>query len=119
MAENKNLECCGKPLEFKLQRGHYWQEYIPETAECLGCKSYLERKPGRDNAYQNKGDGYHCTKCGSETEVVVVSHPVWARPDECTGSGNVVPERVPYCPKCEERPSTEGKIIQMQCAINN
>lgn len=119
MTKDRNLKCCGKNLDFKLQKGHYWQEYIPETAECLGCKSYLERKPGMSHAYQNRGKGYYCTGCGSEVMVEIVNHPVWEHPDRCGGSGNVVPEKVPYCPMCEEIPSTEGKIIQMCCAANN
>lgn len=118
VADKTEVKCCGKPLEFKLHKGHHWQAYIPETAECRDCRSYFERKPGNQSAYRQRGNSYYCTGCGSEIRVAEVAHPVWENSNDCAGSGNVLNERVPYCPMCEEKPSAEGEIILRSAAAN-
>lgn len=40
-----------------------------------------------------------------------VSRSVWELPEACAGSGRVVTEVVPYCPKCEPKPNPQGPPI--------
>jgi hypothetical protein len=111
--EKKEIKCCGKPLEFRLERGVDWQSYVPETATCFSCKSYFEKKPEKDFAYKksNSRGSYKCTNCNSEVKGVTRAHPIWDGPGPCSGGGQCEYEQIPYCPKCEQEPTSSGLPI--------
>ena len=50
-------------------------------------------------------------KCGIEILAVSRAHPIWDGPFPCSGSGQCHYEQVPYCSKCEEKPSSSGAPI--------
>ena len=74
----------------------------------------FEKKPENDFAYKRlKGEGdYKCTNCKSGIEAVGRGHSIW---DGLLleGGGKVQPELIPYCPKCEEKPSSSGRPIRI------
>lgn len=59
-----------------------------------------------------QSDGsWKCKKCQSDIMAAEVKRSVWNFPEACAGSGEVVTDFVPYCPKCEEKPSNRGPPI--------
>ncbi len=116
MAENKDLKCCDKSLEFILVKGDSWQAYKPETATCSKCKTYYERKPGKDFEYKQVGGkegGYVCTSDSQEIMGARVAHPIWDGPFPMSGSGRCEYETVPYCSKHEQKPDFHGTPIEV------
>lgn len=126
MSENNEIKCCDKSLEFIVQTGEDWREYIPRISTCEKCGTYFERKPGKSIAYkrietnsvQHSGevlpsDGYYiCTNCWGNIVVIKVAHPIWDGPLPRSGLGKCHYEIVPYCPNCEEEPNFHGKPIK-------
>jgi len=115
MPEQETLEitCCEETLEFRAQEGWAdWQSYRPEISECGSCKAYFEKKPEKDLAYKRpKGEDYQCTKCGEGIKAVKRAHPIHDGPFPLSGYGQCEYEPIPYCPKCEEKPSESGSFI--------
>ena len=111
--KKKEIKCCGKTLEFILQKGDKWQDYIPETADCGSCKSHFEKKSEKDFAYkQSKGKGeYKCTNCKSEVKAVNRAHSIHDGPFPLSGGGQCEYEAIPYCPRDEQKPSAYGSAI--------
>lgn len=72
------------------------------------------RKKGSDIIYKEKGEKYECLTCGSEIVAAQIAHPIWDGPFPCSGSGQCNYESVPYCPKCEEKPSFHGFPITVK-----
>ena len=50
--------------------------------------------------------------CGQEIIAITRAHPIWDGPFPCSGSGRCHYEQVPYCPECEEEPSSSGTPIR-------
>lgn len=59
-----------------------------------------------------EGRGYK-HNCGEEIQGVRVTHPIWDGPFACSGSGHVHTEIVPFCPKCETPPDSQGAPIDV------
>lgn len=57
---------------------------------------------------------YVCKKCGERILVAIVAHPIHDGPFPLSGSGKCKYEDVPYCPKCETKPSFHGSPIRRQ-----
>ena len=64
------------------------------------------------------GVGYKHS-CGTEILGKSVSHPVWDGPTPLSGSGRCESETVPYCPKCENEPSSQGMPITPKGSFHN
>jgi len=71
------------------------------------------RMETRDTSrYEKREDGkLYCKECGSVILGAKVAHPIWDGPFPMSGSGKCFYEEVPYCPKCEEKPSFHGEPI--------
>lgn len=67
--------------------------------------------PPKENHIKQANGDYHCRDCGSQILAVIQRRPVWEFPSACAGFGNVAKVEVPYCPKCEPRPSESGPPI--------
>jgi len=108
-----------KKLEFAVneewatcKKQNTWLAFVPEFAEDSKGQKFM-RPLGRSIVYKvvtEKGNNqtYACNDCGSEISGTTVTHSIWDGPGPCSGSGEVRSETVPYCPKCEERPSPYG-----------
>lgn len=59
-----------------------------------------------------EGKGYK-HKCGETIMAAQVAHPIWDGPFPMSGSGQCHYETVPYCPKCETKPSFHGAPIDV------
>lgn len=64
----------------------------------------------------NTGD-MTCFGCGSDILSATVTRSIWDGPFKMSGSGKVQKEEVPYCPKCEEKPSYHGSPIQLKSIL--
>jgi len=111
-------------LEFKVseewsehKRNNPWLAFVPEFAEGKDGETYL-RPAGRKLVYRLAGHGknqyYSCVGCGSEVQSVLVAHPIHDGPFPLSGSGRCSYEQVPFCPKCEEKPSSHGSFIRVE-----
>jgi len=67
---------------------------------------------------KKEGGGY-THSCGTEIMGAEVAHPIWDGPFPCSGSGQCHYETVPYCPKCEEKPSYSGSPITPKGSYHN
>ena len=111
-------------LEFKLTDS--WKKalaegqrfpIVPEFATGSDGTKYM-RPLGRSIVYrvvkeENGIQEYVCNNCSSKIEGAEVRHPVWDGPFSCSGSGKVKIEIIPYCPKCEQKPNSQGNPIQL------
>jgi len=111
-------------LEFKLTDS--WKKalakgdifpIVPEFATGSDGTKYM-RPQGRNIIYrvvkENNGtQEYVCNNCNSEIKGAEVRYPVWDGLFSCSGSGRVKTEIIPYCPKCEQKPNSQGNPIQL------
>jgi hypothetical protein len=99
-------KCCGKELVF-TKGGHSVHQ-----AKCDNCGSYYQHLGG-EGLYKtiDNGQNWFCVKCKGEIEGVTVHYPVHDGPFPLSGSGQVITEMVPYCPKCEKEPNSSGDFI--------
>ena len=100
-------KCCKKDLVWTRISGS-WQNHTIERSCCPLCKTVRDRKDGI--VYTKKGDTYLC-HCGAEVSTAEVLHPIHDGPFPLSGSGRVKTEMAPFCPVCEIKPSSSGKII--------
>jgi len=80
-------------------------QFIPEFAKCSDGQEYM-RGIGSSIIYRavrgEKGEiNYECNRCKIPILSTRVAHTTWF-------------EDVPYCPRCEERPSSIGKQINRE-----
>ena len=99
-----------KQLKFDPVNAESWMMYKPEKATCNGCKTEYQRWPSSDFAYMKRSNGYVCTLDGTEILEVDVTHMVHIF--KGVGTGEVIHEKIPYCPFHEERPSDTGKPVK-------
>jgi hypothetical protein len=67
----------------------------------------------KDERYLRQEDGsYKCRDCGSDILAAKVAHPIHDGPFPLSGSGRCEYENVPYCPKCERKPSFHGSPVR-------
>mgnify|MGYP001610061615 CR=1 FL=1 len=108
----KNLEFHVNAEWLIYEKKYPWLTFVAEEATDGRGNTYQRNKKKSDSLiYRKVGDGYACTNCGSEIEQTEVIHPVWDGPFPCSGSGQTAKEFVPYCPKCEKEPSSNGSPI--------
>lgn len=62
-----------------------------------------------DQAGKQTG-GLVCKKCKAEIQAVHRVVSLWLRdgPGPCAGTGQTDSEQIPYCPKCDPKPSERG-----------
>lgn len=101
------MQCCGKELQFE-KRG-----ISVSQAHCDSCGVYYQKRSGSTEVYKTAdgGEGWSCAACGTEVQGTEVAHPIHDGPFALSGSGRVQNEVVPYCPKCETKPSFHGEFI--------
>lgn len=113
-----------KQLDFKVneewvqfERKNDWASFIPEFAKDSSGQEFM-RGRGHSVVYRiktKKGEQtYECAQCGEEILDAEVAHPIWDGPFPCSGSGRCHYEAVPYCPKCETKPSFNGTPIRVK-----
>lgn len=61
---------------------------------------------------QEEGEvkGWRHNTCGETVMDFIDYRPIWDGPFPCSGSGRVHRDHIPYCPKCEEKPVSQGPI---------
>ena len=98
---------CGKEINWNTK-------YTPMTATC-SCGAQYRKKDGAKVFYrQMPNQGFVCSACGSEIQTTTVYHPIHDGPFPLSGSGRVQRQIVPYCPKCETKPSESGWPITQE-----
>jgi len=70
-------------------------------------KSELSKK-----ALKNPDGSWICKICGSGILWTTVAHAIHDGPFPLSGSGRCEYEAVPYCPKCEAKPSFHGSPVK-------
>lgn len=102
----KQNGCCNKDLIFEKKDVSVYQ------AKCIVCGTHYQQKDGSQLLYKtvNQGEDWNCTVCGSEIQGAEIKHSIHDGPFPLSGSGKVYTEFVPYCPKCEQKP-TRGTFI--------
>ncbi len=94
-----------------------WGEVTVLTPEEYEAQSAARRANPK---YERQDDGsYRCRDCGEEIRAVTVAHPIWDGPFATSGSGRCHQETVPYCPLCEEQPSTRGEPVAPTGSYHN
>ncbi|MBN2420840.1 hypothetical protein JXB27_01020 [Candidatus Woesearchaeota archaeon] len=95
-----------------------WLAFVPEFAKDSNGQEFMRGK-GRTVVYKiveenDKGEQkYKCATCDSDIKGATVAHPIWDGPFPMSGSGQCHYEQVPYCPKCEQIPSSSGTPIEV------
>lgn len=82
-----------------------------ETLAAVALQPVVRRAAGNFDNYTQEGEGWKCKTCGGDIMAARVHHPIWDGPFPCSGLGRVHVEEVPYCPTCEEKPSSSGSPI--------
>ena len=100
------MECCGKAVEMiKMTVDGVHQ------GQCKECEQYYQTYNDGVYKYVPSTDGWECNKCGTEIQGRTVTHPVHDGPFPLSGSGRVKTTIVPYCPECEQVPSSQGSFV--------
>ena len=99
-------------LEFRTVNVDDWTAFKPEEATSKDGTVYL-RDRERQIVYRKIDGGYQCVGCDEIVMGEKIAHPIWDGPFSMSGSGRVYSEIVPYCPKCEEKPSYHGRPISI------
>ncbi len=95
-------------LEFKAMTLPSWAQQM-EVAEDGGVR--YERKKGSNVVYALNGKDYSCLDCGTTILAVDRTHSIHDGLFPLSGSGEVAHEPIPYCPKCEKKPSSNGGFL--------
>ena len=118
MRQLADLKFEATPEWQETARQNPWAAHIPEFATGPRGKHYM-RSRGRKTVYKGTPKGpdrfeYACATCNSDIQGATVAHPIWDGPFPYSGSGRVYNEVVPYCPKCETKPSFSGTPIRVE-----
>lgn len=105
------MKCCDTELDFKLAGGIEEEIHI---AKCYICNTIYYQKMSQPHAYKSNGEDFICTRCESDIRATTIAHPIHDGPFALSGSGKCDYEIVPYCPKCETKPSFHGKILTVK-----
>lgn len=92
-------------LEEAVTSGLLHLEWVQERAVFFGA---IPHPTDSFKYYGDPSGTYHCWRCGGEVKVVQQSCSLWERPLVGYGEVRVIPR--PYCPQCEEKPSSTGVI---------
>ncbi|MEK6842339.1 MAG: hypothetical protein AABX84_00850 [Nanoarchaeota archaeon] len=96
-------------LKFEVHGSPKWFDFLIEIAK-QGNDIYL-RKRDSNVVYRRVTDKeWNCTNCDEIIMVINRIHSVYDGPDDLSGRSTKL-EQVPYCPKCEEEPSSYGSSI--------
>lgn len=68
-----------------------------------------------DNYQKGDGGGYNCHHCGSKIQQITGSASIHEAVfgDPCAGFGEVYRFPLPFCPKCEGKPTQTGTCIHV------
>ncbi len=95
--------------------------FIPERASDSEGILYM-RPRGRETKFrlrfENGNETLSCAKCETPAEYVLRTHTIQDGHDG-SGNGRVYTENFPYCPNCEEKPSSKGEPITKGCLVYN
>lgn len=72
------------------------------------------RKVDSGIIYKLKGKKYECLNCSSKVLSAMVAHPLYGESSPLSVFGECHYEYVPYCPKCEKKPSLHGLPIALK-----
>jgi|SRR3972149_10094490 len=102
--------CCGVELSWKEGQRI---SYRFKRANCSSCSTFYEQNLGSTQLYVKKlgDDCFKHEGCGEDISSITVSHSVHMKEFGLAGTGEVLPEEFPFCPKHEERPSEYGSPV--------
>jgi len=107
----KPEKCCNTKLNYHDSKTNT-VDYKAVRATCGSCgKSYEQNQKTNAVYVTTKDDKFIHLNCGEEVDVVWRNHSLWDKRFECAGSGEVDKYPIPFCPKHEEKPSTQGMPI--------
>lgn len=72
----------------------------------------MKKEDLAEKAAKQSDGTYTCNTCGSAIMATTVAHAIHDGPFPLSGSGRCEYEEVPYCPKCETKPSFHGRPIR-------
>jgi hypothetical protein len=106
----KSLErCCEQKLDWKDFTE--LKDHRGKVAVCKKCSTLYEQNGETKNIYFAKlGKDYRHLGCGEEIQFISRIHPIWEK-GTCGGYGECKNEKMPYCPKCEEKPDSSGSPV--------
>lgn len=110
LQEKKPIKCCEIKLEYSSSKNNTI-DYKAVRATCSKCGKTYEQNESTSVVYVTDGDQFIHVKCGTEVDCVWRTHSLWDKRFTCAGSGEVDRYPIPYCPKCEEKPSSQGMPI--------
>ncbi|MBU0456844.1 MAG: hypothetical protein KKD75_01745 [Nanoarchaeota archaeon] len=107
-------------LKADCAKKNQWLAFVPEYAKDSSGQEFM-RPRGRSVVYRivsedaEGNETYTCNDCGSRIISATVAHPVWDGPSSFKGSGggSCQYEQVPYCSKCEKKPTGSGIPIRV------
>ncbi len=99
-------------LKFKPIKAGDWETVRFEKAVREGAE--FLRKMDSEIIYKLNGKKYECLNCNSQVLLASVIHPIYGGSFPLSISGECHYEYVPYCPRCEKKPSSNGTPITLK-----
>ena len=108
--DKKPVHICNKTLEYRDSKSNTI-DYKAVRATCSKCGKSYEQNMITNAVYVTDGNQFTHLNCGKEIDCVWRIHSMWDRRFDCAGSGEVDKYPIPFCPKHEEKPSSQGMPI--------
>jgi len=87
--------------------------------EVLTPEKFNFRRGEIERRISENFDDLVCRRCGAKAVTETVAHPIWDGPFPMSGGGSCHYEGIPYCPNCDERPSSHGSPIAPKGSFHN
>ena len=72
---------------------------------------YLKRADGKVHYVSKDDRNWNCAECNANVHAITRYHSIHDGPFALSGSGQVKTVKIPYCPNCDEPPSSNGAPI--------
>lgn len=103
-------KCCDGKLDYHDSKSNTI-DYKAVRATCSNCGKSYEQNLTTNAVYVTNGNQFTHLNCGEEIDCVWRLHSLWDKRFDCAGSGEVDKYPIPFCPKHEKEPSTQGMPI--------
>jgi len=103
-------KCCNIGLHYHDSKNSTI-DYKAVRATCGSCDKSYEQNLMTNAVYVTNGNQFTHLNCGEEIDCVWRLHSLWDKRFDCAGSGEVDKYPIPFCPKHEEKPSTQGMPV--------